>query len=554
MSGHRGASWRVGAAATLLLAVPAAAAADTAVALRARPASLVLGGEARAVLEIDTGGGDPPWVTASVGRIENLRPLGGGRFEADYLPPAEAYPQVAIVAAVAGDRCGFTAIPLSGRGVATARSAPGVSVRVTIGDVAFGPVRADWSGEARVPVIAPPGIRYAFHRDRPLDLKIPATVHVHVATAQAAAPADADQELRLCIFAVTTSGAPRAGAPVALEVTQGTIVDRAEGAPGEIVARWRLPAGAARAATATVSLSDEPGPASALTVARPAGAPVRLAIDASPSRVLAGEAATVALRVRVADAAGNAVALAPRLETDLGDVSAPVAAGDAWEARLRIPAAIGARPRVELVARAAAVEERVGIDVIPAPVATPAAPLVVAPAAPPERRLSVAPKVGLAASAGGLRAADLSAEAAYRPALLAGRLELVLEAGAFFRDRTDDVAAGDGRVQIRGRVRYVPITTSARWQLALGARQLAWASAGAGMALVSSQVTVGDTIRNEAGLVAVTETAAGWGLRAGRATPFVEARLARHADPGLETLRGSLMVLTLSVGCRYDAY
>jgi hypothetical protein len=636
LSRLRDAIARWAAAALLLAAAPApGAGAEPAVTLRARPASLVLGTAARATIEIDAGGGGPPHVTTNVGRIENLRAVAAGRFEADYVPPREAYPQVAIVAAVVGERYGWTSIPLSGRGVATARSAPHAAVRVTIGGESFGPVRTDWSGEARVQVIAPPGERFAFHRDRPLDLNVPPTVHVHVAAGRLVAPADAEQRLPLYVFAVTAAGAPRAGAPVVLDVSQGTIVDRAERAPGEIVATWRLAPGAAQPATATVRLADEPGPRFAVTVARPGGAPARVTLEATPSRIVAGEEAPVALRVRVVDGAGNPAAAVPRIESDFGEVSAPVSAGDAaWEARLRIPPEIGVRRRVELVAHAAGLEDRVRLELAPADparlVVSPEAATLVAdgsahatmrvhlfdrfgnPAAaavphvvatppgrvssepdgagawvvryrpertsesatgnvsvragslervaqvelvPPVRRVSLAPKLGIAMSAGGLIAAHVSAEGAYRPALLDGRLALVLEAGGFVRDRTDQVSVGDGQVEVHGRARYVSVTASPRWQLALGTRQLAWASAGAGAAHVASEVSVASgPARIEAGIVPVVQTAAGWGLRVGRSTPFAEARLAWHADPRFEALRGSLTVLTLALGCRYDAY
>jgi hypothetical protein len=542
------------ALATLLVAPSAArAGADGAVSVRARPDVLVLGDDALATIEIEAPGGDVPLVTTNVGRIERVRAVAAGKFEADFLPPEEAYPQVAIVAAVSGERCGWAAIPLSGRGVAVARSAPYAPIRVTIGGASFGPVHADASGEARVPVIAPAGARFAFHRDRPLALNVPATVHVHAAVGRASAAADAEQQVRVWLLAVTPSGAPRAAAPVVAEVTHGTVGDLVEGAPGERAATWRLPPGAARPATITVRLSDEPGPAFAATVARPAGPAARLDLEAAPSRVVAGEAAAVALRLRVADAAGNAVAAEPLIESDFGAVSSAVAVGEgAWEASLRIPAEIGARRRAELVARAAGLERRAAVELAPAPVAVAAA---TTPPDEPERRLSIAPKLGVAGSAGGLRSAYLGAEAVYRPGLLDGRLGLVLEAGTFGRERTDEASSGLQRLAVRGRARFVPVTASALWRGTFGRRQAAWASAGAGVAHVRSEVAVaGGPARIEAGLAPVAQAAVAWGIRAGRATPYAEARVAWHGDPRLESLRGSLTVLTLALGCRYDAF
>jgi hypothetical protein len=270
--------------------------------------------------------------------------------------------------------------------------------------------------------------------------------------------------------------------------------------------------------------------------------------------VAGGEEARVTLRVHVADAAGNPVAAEPRIESDVGAVSPVVGAGHGeWEASLRIPAEIGARPRAELVARAAGLERRAAIEIVPAPVA----PVVVAPAlhVEPERRVSIAPKLGFAGSAGGLRSPYFGAEAVYRTGALDGHLGVALEAGSFSRERTDVTSSGLQRLEVRGRARFVPVTASALWQGAFGRRQAAWASAGAGVAHVRSGVSVaGGPARIEDGVVAVAQAAAAWGIRAGRATPYAEARIAWHDDPRFDSLRGSLTVLTLALGCRYDAY
>jgi hypothetical protein len=520
--------------------------------LRADPPSLVLGTGGGATIVIDAGAEGLPRVTANVGTIENLRALGGGKFAADYLPPRMANPQVAIVAASSAERWGWTAIPLWGRGIATAWSRPHAEIRVTIGDASFGPVRADAAGEAEVPVIVPSGVEVAYHRDKPLDLKIPPALHVHVALGRDAAPADVEQEVPLRIFAVTPSGTPRAGAPVLAEVTHGEAVALAEVAPGELAGTWRLPPGAARPASATVRLADEASVAFAASLERPAGAPARVALEADRVRVVAGEGLPVALRVAVTDAAGNPVGRAPTLQATVGAVSAPVARGPgAWEARLDFPAVIGAARRSEVVARAAGLEGRIAIDIVPRPERPPPP----TPIGPPERRVSAAAKLGLTTSRGGLAAPYLGAEGAWRAALLGGRLAFALEAGRFVRDRTDAVAAGAQRLTVHGRARYLPVIASARLQRALGRRQVVWGAAGAGLAHVASEVSAGSgQVSSESGLVPVLHASAAWGLRAGRATPFAEARLAWHGDPRFDALQGSLNTLTFMIGCRYDAY
>jgi hypothetical protein len=227
-------------------------------------------------------------------------------------------------------------------------------------------------------------------------------------------------------------------------------------------------------------------------------------------------------------------------------VSAPVAAGPgAWEATLAISRARGARETL-VVARAAGLEGQIAIEVIPE----------VVPDAPRERRVFVAPKGGVVAGRGGVWAPALGAEGGFRTGLLDGRLALSLEAGAFVRDRTDEVTVGAQRLDVRGRVLYVPVIASIRIEQAVGARQLAWASVGGGVALVTSEVSARSlsTTRSEAGAVGAGKAAVGWGLRFGRATPFAEVGVAWQGDPGFDALRGSLTVLGVSLGCRYDAF
>src|SRR5512133_564412 len=305
-----------------LLAAAAAGlgAPDPAAALGVRidPPGLVLGPDATARIDVEADGDVPPRVVASAGRVENVRRVAPGRFSADYRPPGEPYPQVAIVAAAAGGAWSWAALPLSGHGVAVARSAPGAPIRVRIGDAFFGPVTADATGEARVPVVVPPGVDAAYHRDKPLPLHVPRSAHVYVALDRDTAPADAEQEVPVRVLAVSATGVPRSGAPLELTVTEGRVDALAEVAPGEWSATWRLAPGAAVRVTALARLEDEPGVAAVAALERPAGRPARLALSAARARVTAGDHEPVALRVTVADAAGNATADAPTLVASAG--------------------------------------------------------------------------------------------------------------------------------------------------------------------------------------------------------------------------------------------
>lgn len=625
---------RASAAALLLVAATVRAAPAAApLAIHAEPSSLPLRGGARATVFIDTGTPSAPSLSASLGSLEDVRALGQGRYAVSYVPPRHAYPQVAIVTATSAGRFASVAIPLIGRGIATARSSPGASIQVTIGEAVFGPVRANGRGEARVPVIVPPGVRFAYHRDAPLDLHIPPTLHVHLVADRTEAPADAPAELRVVAVAVAPDGSPRAGAPLELTASRGEIA-LAEQAPGTFVGTWRLPAGAPGEAIATARLRDEPGPSSTLTVTQSAGAAARIEVAGAPARANVDDDGPVALRLRVVDAAGNAVPAAPSVETTFGTVSPPVPVErDAWTTELTFPRALGDARRADVTVRAAGLEDRFSIELVAgAPVRLALAPdaaLLVADggtearirvsaldrfgnvatmAAPrlehtgrasvsadadgaswvvryrprraradaaellsvmagdlessagialvaPERRVALAPKLGLGWTTGGVRAPYAAVEAGYRPAHLGGHLGFTLELGYLVHERTDAGSAATLALPVHGRARYAPLLGTASWRQPVGGRWHAWAGIGGGVAHVASEVTAaGQRAFVESGFAPAVHASLGCGRRMGHAAPFVELRTLRHGDPGLASLAGSLTVLSISAGYRYDAY
>jgi hypothetical protein len=368
------------AAAALLAAGAAPARGAELLRLRAEPATLLLGKDRSAALELETDAASDaePVFTASAGQVVDVRRVGPGRFAATYLPPTEGYPQVILVAAVAGGRAGWAALPLVGRGVAVARSTPGAAIHVTIGAASFGPVLAGPDGKASIPVVAPPGVRFALQGDQPLDLAIPETAHVHLAAEAAEAAADVEREVHVWAFAVVPGGAPRPGAPVEITASHGWIGPLEEVAPGAFTATWRLPPGPSEPASVTARLRDEPRASRPLALRRPAGRPARIALAAARPRAVAGEAEPVAIRVRVEDAAGNPVDAPPWLQASRGTLSPAARTGPGtWEAGYAAPHDVGAGGRAELVARVGAVEERLQLETTSAE----AARLVVEPAA-----------------------------------------------------------------------------------------------------------------------------------------------------------------------------
>jgi len=160
-------------AAVLALAAPMAEAApastpsqDCVIAITADVPGLTIGRDVGTQLRIGARGltpGAAPQLTASAGTVDDLKPDGEGGYVASYYAPLAGPPQVAIVSAISGKDCGYLALRLSGEVNAVVRARPNVPVDVRMGDEVFGPVRADASGRAVVPVVIPPGVRAVTH-------------------------------------------------------------------------------------------------------------------------------------------------------------------------------------------------------------------------------------------------------------------------------------------------------------------------------------------------------------------------------------------------------
>src|SRR5256885_6941347 len=103
----------------------------------AEPRQLELSDEpVRAVLHVRSQ--VEPHVSASAGTISNLRREGADVWAADYLPPSESYPQVAVIAATAGGEGAWITLPLSGQGMAVVHTRPGAAISVGIGEGRLG--------------------------------------------------------------------------------------------------------------------------------------------------------------------------------------------------------------------------------------------------------------------------------------------------------------------------------------------------------------------------------------------------------------------------------
>jgi hypothetical protein len=105
----------------------------------------------------------PLRLSVNVGQFSEPIRLGPGKYRATYVPPSTRFPQVALVAvwreAGAEARIDFLRIPLFGKTRVRVAATPRAEVRVKVGIDAFGPVLADRTGHAEVPVRVEPGAR-----------------------------------------------------------------------------------------------------------------------------------------------------------------------------------------------------------------------------------------------------------------------------------------------------------------------------------------------------------------------------------------------------------
>jgi hypothetical protein len=284
-----------------------------------RPGALTLGSGARARVVVRSAAGAPR-LSASAGALGPLAETAPGTWEAELEPPPGAHPQLAIVAALAGDRLAFAALPLVGRGIAVATTEPLALISVRIREREFGPVRAGRDGLARVPVEVPPGERHAWQRGRALDLHVPPLRQVHVVLARDEVRAGREEAVDVWALAAAPDGAPWSGAAVELAVTHGALGPLREVAPGAFAARWTLPPGPAGDAALEAWIGDAPRARARL--ARVAGPPARLALRLGRERAVAG-GPPVELVAELSDAAGNRVDGEVKLAAAFGGVSEP---------------------------------------------------------------------------------------------------------------------------------------------------------------------------------------------------------------------------------------
>lgn len=228
-------------------------AALVAASLTADPASLVLGRDKGAQLSISAPAGATVKLSASVGTIGEVHRQGDtfhARFNA---PPLKAPTVALLLAQVDHDgvrELAWLSIPLSGSDTMEIETRPGSQVQADVAGTVIGPVIADKSGTARLPMIVPPGVNKATVHitdklgnvsDKPLDLDPPPFSRVRMASR--VAQANAASPLELEIFVVRPDGSPDDDAKLEVTSGDGEVEVRRRVGPGVYLAQWLAPAG-----------------------------------------------------------------------------------------------------------------------------------------------------------------------------------------------------------------------------------------------------------------------------------------------------------------------
>ena len=215
-------------------------------------ATLVLGKEAGAALTLRAPAGASVTLSASVGTISAPQ-RDGDVWRARFTPPPLKAPTVALLLAQVEEggarELAWLSIPLSGADTMEIETRPESRVSAEVAGVTIGPVIADKSGTARLPMIVPPGVgkgtlhivdKLGNSTDKTLDLEPPPFSRVRVAARSSGASAAAPLELE--IFVVKPDGSPDDNAKLAITANDGEAEVRKRIGHGVYLASYLAPA------------------------------------------------------------------------------------------------------------------------------------------------------------------------------------------------------------------------------------------------------------------------------------------------------------------------
>ncbi len=301
---------------------------DARIAFQANPAELVLARDPSSALTFTVTGTDGGpldgldlQVEATIGTVQDVQGLGGGRYRALYIPPAgKIAPDAALLTAV--DRAhpdralGFFVIPLVGNiSWQVNAGMAGVNVMMDVAQQRFGPFPTDAAGNANVPILVPPGTSIATATvvmpdgsampPQPIDLRVPGFKHLLAAPTAPYAPGDGQTQVPVYLFVVDGLGMPVTGAPLQIAADVGQVSEVSPVGGGVYRALFTPPLVTGHGtATLTAALPDAPQDVETITIDLVPPLPASLAFSSNPPSVASGDA-TVALTGTVASLPGG---------------------------------------------------------------------------------------------------------------------------------------------------------------------------------------------------------------------------------------------------------
>ena len=304
------------------------------------PAVITLGkGQASAQIDVlALGPGDAPLpnakvtVTASVGDVSPVQPVGGGRFHATYRPPKEHYPLVALIEVQIEAKGKVTrqwaSLPVRAGAVLKIETKRHATVNVDVGPLKYGPVRANGHGKVRLHAVVPPGVASATvhsvddagnSTDKEIPLHPRPYPRVRAALSRAVASWIDRDPVEIEVFAVEPSGKPIDDpAKLRCQADQGEIGTPVKKAPGVFLFPYRAP-GVLKAPQDRIRVGPVDGDAAELQLNLRPGPAVKIAVALEPKTYLAGSGTPVRVITTVVDAKGNRLAGAhPTLSVDFG--------------------------------------------------------------------------------------------------------------------------------------------------------------------------------------------------------------------------------------------
>jgi hypothetical protein len=314
---------RVQRTAALLLLVGAA---------QARAASLSLEGNAvvlgrtesiGAVIRVDEPPGTeelPLRLSVNVGSFSDPVRIGPGKYRAVYVPPETRFPQVALVAVWRETgydaHIDFLRIPLFGVTKIEVSAKPKSEVKASMGFDVFGPVRADRTGKAVIPLVVPPNVYQATvtvkepngaAASRMVPVEVPPYNRLTAALVPHAVVADGQNPTRLDVL-YDLGGVDVSPDQVHVKASVGSVTFQ-RAARGLYVYQYLPPAGtSAKEVLLSVTVATDPtaGAKARLSLGLPP--PARILIHPPGKSLVAGSGETATASALVLDSAGLGLA------------------------------------------------------------------------------------------------------------------------------------------------------------------------------------------------------------------------------------------------------